>query len=177
MKEKLPICVDLDGTLIRNDISIETALKFMSSGVIHIFKLIYWLCYGIAYTKYRISQYIDINPSELDYNNNLLMFLKIKKREGYKLFLATGSTMKYANQIADYLKIFSDVFASNQNNNLIAKNKAQKLEQVFGNKGFIYVGNSIDDIPVWKKAKQCLVVSPNSKVIKSLKNMKYLLID
>ncbi len=176
MKEKLPICVDLDGTLIRNDISRETSLKFVRKGIVSIFKLICWSYYGIAYTKYRVSQYIDIIPSELNYNSNLLMFLKIKKRKGHQLFLATGSTVKYADQIADYLKIFSGVFASNQNNNLVAKNKAQKLEQVFGNKGFIYVGNSIDDIPVWEKAKQCLVVSPNSKVIKGLKNMQYLLI-
>ena len=89
--------------------------------------------------------------------------------------MATGSAKKYANQIADHLKIFDGVFASDTEVNLIGKNKAAKLVEVFQESGFDYAGNSMDDIHVWMKANKKILVSPTPKVLKAMKSVPYIL--
>ncbi len=175
--KKLPICVDLDGTLIHNEISVESALNFIKNNWLRVFKLLYWLCYGRAYTKYQVGCYQKIQPEKLNYNDKFLSFLKEKNREGYLLFLATGATICYAEQIANYLGIFSGVFASNENQNLTGINKARKLEETFGSKGFIYAGNSMDDIYIWDKAAECIVVCPDKNVLRTLQKTEYKLFE
>lgn len=165
------ICVDLDGTLIYNDVSVESTKQFMFSGIFNIFKLVIWIFRGIAYTKYRIAEFQNINPEKLSYNFRLISYLKQKKQDGYCIFLATGSTKIYAEAIAKHLGIFDGVYASDEHVNLVGKNKADRLLKVFGK--FIYIGNSIDDIHVWEKAVKSVIVNPDKRVLLKMKNKEY----
>ena len=169
------ICVDLDGTLIYNDVSVESAKRFAAAGVINIFKLLKWIFRGIPYTKCRIAERCSVNPEELSYNSKLITYLKQKKRDGYSIFLATGSTKTYAETIAKHLDVFDGVFASDEHTNLIGKTKAEKLSKTFGK--FIYMGNSIDDIQVWEKSTKSVIVNPDKGVLEKMKNKEYWLFE
>ncbi len=168
------ICVDLDGTLIKADLSWSSAKKFWSKGFFNIFRLLVWYLRGIPYLKCRLAEEIDIEPSTLLYNSELISYLIQKKSEGSKVFLATGATEKYANRIANYLKIFDGVFASNLKINLVGKNKAKKLAKAFPN-GFAYAGNSTDDLHVWKKASENIVVNPSKSVQRAMLSVPHTL--
>ena len=168
------ICVDLDGTLIRNDLSWGSAEKFVKRNFFNIFKLIFWCFKGIPYLKYKLAEKIEINPSALPYNFELLSYLTRKKSEGSRIYLTTGATEKYAKQVADYLQIFDGVFASDLRTNLVGKNKAQKLTRVFPD-GFAYAGNSADDLHVWKKASKKILVNPSESVQKAMRFVQHTL--
>ena len=169
------ICVDLDGTLIYNDVSVESAKRFAATGILNIFKLLKWIFRGVPYTKCRIAELQRINPEELSYNFKLIEYLKQKKQEGYSVFLATGSTKIYAEAIAKHLNIFDGVFASDENTNLVGEAKAEKLSKTFGE--FTYFGNSIDDIPVWEKSAKSVIVNPSKGVLEKMKNKEYQLFE
>lgn len=169
------ICVDLDGTLINSDLSIEAAKKFVRKNVFNIFRLAVWYFKGIQYLKYRVAEEVELDPSILPYNFSFLSYLTLKKSDGCKIYLATGATEKYANQVADYLKVFDGVFASDQEINLIGENKAEKLTKTFQKSGFDYAGNSVDDVPVWLQAAKKILVTPTPKALKLMKSIPHTL--
>lgn len=168
------ICVDLDGTLIRSDLSWDSAKKFVKKNLLNVFKLVFWYFKGVPYLKYRVAKEVEVDPSALPYNSDFLSYLIQKKSEGSKIYLATGSTEKYAKQVADYLQIFDGVFASDLKTNLVGKNKAQKLAKLFTN-GFTYAGNSVDDLHVWKKSSKKILVNPSEKARKAMRSVKHTL--
>ena len=73
---------------------------------------------------------------------------------------------KIANSISKYLNLFSKVYASNESFNLKGENKAIKLVKIFGFKKFDYVGNSFDDLAVWKNSNNAIVVNASKNLIK-----------
>ena len=168
------ICVDLDGTLINTDLSIEAAKKFVRNNVFNVFRLFFLYFKGVQYLKYKVAEEVDVEVSKLPYNLSFLSYLTRKKSEGCKIYLATGATKKYAEQIAHHLKIFDGVFASDQKINLIGKNKADKLSKAFQKSGFDYAGNSIDDVPVWMKANERVLVNPSSEALEAMKSVPHI---
>lgn len=74
--------------------------------------------------------------------------------------------------MADYLKIFDGVFASDGKINLRGKNKANKLKTFFGN-DFIYAGNSVYDVPAWDVCKEAVLVSPTRGALRGMQGRKY----
>ena len=169
------ICVDLDGTLISTDLSVDAAKKFIRQNVFGVFRLVVWYFKGIQYLKYRVAEETEIDVSNLPYNFSFLSYLTLKKSEGCRIYLATGANEKYAKQVADHLQIFDGVFASDQEVNLIGKNKAAKLVEEFQEGGFDYAGNSVDDIPVWMQANKKILVSPTPRVLNKMKSISYTL--
>lgn len=173
----LPICIDLDGTLIRNDITMCAMKKYASESILHVFCMIFWLFRGIAYFKYKLASKQQLDHKCLHYNQPFLNFLMQKKSEGYKLYLATACNKAYAKIVSDELNIFDDVFASDHMINLRAKAKAKALVKKFGKHGFAYAGNSLDDIYVWDKSAECILVAPNQAVLKRMKYKSYTLFN
>ena len=168
------ICVDLDGTLIKNDLSWDSAKRFAKKNFFNIFKLVVWYFRGVPYLKHKLAENIGIDPPTLPYNFEFLSYLIRKKSEGSKIYLATGATEKYAKQVADYLQIFDGVFASDLQTNLVGKNKAQKLTELFSNE-FAYAGNSADDLYIWRKASKKILVNPSEKVQKAMRSVRHTL--
>ncbi len=169
------ICVDLDGTLIDTDLSMDAAKNFVRKNIFNVFRLAFWFFKGIQYLKYKVAEEIEIDVSTLPYNSSLLSYLTLKKSKGCKIYLATGATGRYAKQVADHLQIFDGVFASDMEVNLIGKNKAARLAEVFQEGGFDYAGNSMDDIPVWMKANEKILVSPTPKALGAMKSIPHVL--
>lgn len=163
------ICVDLDGTMIFDDCFAYSITKFRKKHFSNYIKIVFWLLFGIAFCKKQIANRINIDPKIFRYNDKLIDFLKKEKQKGLKLYLATGSDIKYANIIAQHIGIFSGVFASDGKTNLVSHKKAAKLVQTFGEKNFAYAGNSMSDIAVWKKSKIAIAVNTNNKTLETLR--------
>jgi heme O synthase-like polyprenyltransferase len=62
------------------------------------------------------------------------------------------------------LGLFSEVLASDGKTNLRGKNKGARLVERFGACGFDYAGNSRVDLPVWKEAREALVVNGTARL-------------
>ena len=172
----LPICVDLDGTLIFEDVTVYSVKKFLCGNPLNIFSAIFWIFRGTAYLKKQIAMRVDADVSRFTYNRKLLEFIKEKKAAGHRIFLATASDGIYANKVADFLEIFDGVFASDGKINLRAESKADTLVMLFGEKGFAYVGNSVQDVPVWMKSAESILVNPSKAALKMMKGREYYLL-
>jgi len=163
------LVVDLDGTIIKSDLLVESFLALLKQSYLSVIKVPFWLLQGKSVLKAKIAQRVNIDVSALPYNNDVLAWLKREKEENRILILSTASNEKYAYQIAHYLDMFDSVQASNYHINLSSYAKRNHNVKLFGEGGFDYVGNSMDDIPVWQSAANAILVHPSSKVLEKAK--------
>ncbi|MDR3180052.1 MAG: hypothetical protein LBT70_04095 [Holosporaceae bacterium] len=175
MSDPKPICVDLDGTLIFEDVTLLALKIFVRRNPLNLLKALGWFLRGRAHLKKMLALNVDIDVGALNYNKKLLDFLKNKKQEGHRLFLATACDQRYAHKIANFIPIFDGVFASDGKINLRANAKANTLEIMFG-RNFIYAGNSVDDVMVWSKSAECILVNPTKSALRGMRGRRYLLL-
>jgi 4-hydroxybenzoate polyprenyltransferase/phosphoserine phosphatase len=155
----IPLCVDLDGTLIRTDILWESILLLLRLNPLYVFLLPVWLATGRASLKRRVSSRVQIDAVSLPYHEELLAFLREQHRAGRPLLLATASYRDAAEPIAKHLGIFSGVVATSGSRNLKGDEKRSLLVGAYGARGFDYAGNSAADIAVWKDCNRAIVVN------------------
>lgn len=161
----MPLCVDLDGTLLLSDALIEGILDIVSSrGALA--KLPQLLVANRALLKQRVADLSDIQPALLPYNKELLDYIAHQKRTGRPVVLVTAANERVARAIADHLGIFDDIIASDATRNLKGEQKAQELVRRYGEKGFDYVGNDRADLPAWREANGIVMVNASASLAK-----------
>jgi 4-hydroxybenzoate polyprenyltransferase/phosphoserine phosphatase len=160
-----PLVVDLDGTLIHTDMLHESAIRLFRDKPHFVLAIPFWLSRGKALLKQKLARHVDADIASLPFNQQLIDWLQSQKDLGRKLVLCTATDMSIAKMIADHLKLFDDVIASDGIQNLAGKNKANALVEKYGENGFDYVGNSSVDLLVWEKSKQGVVVNGSSKLV------------
>lgn len=155
----LPLCVDLDGTLLLTDALYESLVAALAANPGLAFRLPAWLRAGKARLKQELAQRWDFDPAILPYNQALLDHLQVERAAGRRLVLCTASHRDIANRIAAHLGLFDEVIATEGNDNLRGPAKATALVQRFGERGFVYAGNDATDEPVWDIAAAAIVVN------------------
>ncbi|MGF6611024.1 4-hydroxybenzoate polyprenyltransferase [Paraburkholderia sp. WSM4175] len=157
-----PLVVDLDGTLMRSDVLIESVFAFFKAAPHRFYQPLLWLMrFGKPGLKSRLAETTDIDVTVLPYDEKVLEWLKQERAAGRRLVLATASHERFAYAIADHLSLFDQTFATNSNVNLSSRNKRDRLVAEFSEKGFDYAGNSHADIAVWQAADRAYVVNPS----------------
>lgn len=153
----LPLCVDLDGTLVRSDTLVESLCELAPTAAI--VTLAPALLRGKAAFKQEVAAQTRIDPRLLPYNEPLLAWLREQKAAGRMLVLATATNRAVAEGIARHVGLFDDVVASDDRHNLKGPAKAQALVERFGERGFAYAGNDASDLAVWRWAGSAVVVN------------------
>ena len=164
-KNSLPLVVDVDGTLIKSDLLIESFFMLLSTKPLRALAALASLLRGRAAFKARLAAETQLDTAGLPFNPGILALLKLEKRKGRKLYLASASDRKPVEALARRLGIFSGVFASDGKTNLKGSAKAAALCAAFGKGGFDYAGDSWKDKAVWLKAKGVLVVGSTSSLL------------
>lgn len=153
----LPLCVDLDGTLVRSDTLLEDIFSLpLNHRLLWCFA---GLFSGRAIFKKRVAQNSALNASLLPYNKKLLAYLREQKAAGRSLILSTAADSITAQKIAEHLDLFDEVIASDGVENVKGRAKARVLSERFGEKGFAYAGNSSADVPVWRASGSAVIVN------------------
>jgi 4-hydroxybenzoate polyprenyltransferase len=166
--DTLPICVDLDETLVATDTLYETVLSLVASNPYLIFSCLWWITGGKAVFKSKVCTIQKIDVENLPWNEALIEWLKLKRTAGHQIILATASHDLIAKAVADHLNLFDGVICSDGTTNLKGERKAQSLVHQFGKRGFIYVGDSKADLAVWRHASAAVVVGYSARFRKSV---------
>ena len=157
----IPLCVDLDGTLITTDTLWEAVVVLVFRNPLIVFRLFAWALAGKARLKHEVAARYVIEADSWPYHGPLIDWLRGEKAAGRRLVLATGAAGSTASAIAAHLDLFDEVLHSDRERNLTSRRKRDLLVERFGLSGFDYVGNSRDDLAVFEAAREVTVVSPD----------------
>jgi len=89
--EEEVLCVDLDRTLVKTDILLESVLVLFRTQPWRIFLLPFWLLSGKAYLKTQLASRVDIDVSVLPYNEDVIEFIRAEKSKGRNIVLVTAT--------------------------------------------------------------------------------------
>ena len=167
--DRVPLFVDLDGTLLLTDTLAEMAVQFLRTQPWKAPLLLFWLMRGRAYLKSRLAEYWAPDPATLPFNKDLLEFLTNERRSGRTLILATASPERVARKVADHLGIFSSVLATSETVNLKGRRKADAIRSIAG-EGFLYAGNSSTDFAIWRQSAGAILAGAPRHFARRLKN-------
>ena len=153
-----PLVVDLDGTLVKTDLLVESLLALLKQDILALFLVPWWLLRGRAYLKRQVSRRVSLNVRVLPYNHELLAYLRAERVRGRRLILATAADERIARQVNAHLQLFDHVLASDGSINLLGRRKRDRLIAEFGERNFDYAGNARGDMPVWSSARTAILV-------------------
>ncbi len=155
----VPLCVDLDGTLIDSDLLWECILQLLKKNPLCLFLIPFWLMKGgRPYLKRQLAQRTSLQPENIPYNQELLDFLLAERDHGRQLILVTATDQQLAEKIAAHTPIFDHVYGTRAGQNLRGQTKAEFLQTLFGERAFDYAGDSSSDMHVWRVSRGAYVV-------------------
>jgi 4-hydroxybenzoate polyprenyltransferase len=163
-----PLCVDLDGTLVKSDTLVDTVIVLARQNPASLLRFPQWIAEGKASFKQKVSARAAIDVVYLPYNRPLLEFLMQQHGEGREIYLATGADTLLAERVAAHLGIFAGVLASDGTTNLTGHNKLAAFRERFPD-GFCYIGNARPDVPLLTNCVQPMVANPHRSLSAGLR--------
>ena len=148
-----PLCVDLDGTLIRTDSLHESLVAALRRAPWIALALPFWLLRGRAALKRELAQRAGLDASLLPYDAAVLALVRAERARGRRIVLATAADGAIAEAVAAHLGLFDEVIASDGVRNVKGAAKADRLRERFGERGYDYVGDAGADHAVWRGAR------------------------
>jgi hypothetical protein len=155
----VPLVVDFDGTLLRTDSLVESTLELARHHPMLLPLLPVWAMAGRAEFKRKLAGYSTLDAATLPYHSQLLDYLRHEHAGGRKLVLATGADESIGRAVAEHLKIFDEVIASDGKHNYSGRAKRDELNRRYGAKGYDYAGNARVDLHVWRDARGAILVA------------------
>jgi len=155
----IPLCVDLDGTLVKLDTLHQALFLLLRRSPASIFRIPGWVAKGKAHLKDQVMQRVTLDASALPYHREFLDYLRQEHKKGRQLILATASNYRTANAVADHLGLFSDTLSSSVDTNMRHSRKLRAIQERFPKFG--YAGNDTADFPIWDEADEVILVNPS----------------
>ncbi|EXJ13442.1 UbiA family prenyltransferase [Imhoffiella purpurea] len=159
LQDEPALIVDLDGTLLSSDWYLEAGLACVRTHPTRLLHPSIWRHANQARLKETLARTTHLDVAHLPYRREIIAFLKAEHRKGRRIILATTSHRLLAERIAEHLRFFDEVIATDSDHNLTAESKKSTILQRFGECGFDYVGTSSEDSPIWRTARHAYGVA------------------
>jgi hypothetical protein len=101
-----PLVVDLDGTLIRSDLLVESAFACVGADPLRIGGLL------VTLLKAEIASETAVEATDLPYDDRVLTLVREAHGAGRPVHLASASNERYVRAVAEHLGLFDGWFAS-----------------------------------------------------------------
>ena len=167
MDDNRILFVDLDGTLIKEDLSNLAFIDYLKKNPLKLFvNLFIFLFKGKPFLKEKISKNFTVPLNKITFNRSALEYIRNVKNHHRVVYLISGSHQILVNQIDQHLKIFFESFGTKNNFNLVGINKIKFIKEKLKIHEFDYFGNSKKDLPIWDYSKKIIYTNASSNLKK-----------
>ena len=160
----VPLCVDLDGTLVKSDTLHDSLLALLRTHPTKAFTLPLQVLKGKAAFKSYVTDSVSLDVAHLPYNHKLLQYLHSEHARGRKIYLATGADIRLARRVAEHLRIFDGVLGSDGVVNLTGQSKLDRLRTSLNSESFDYIGNATPDLPLLASSAHPMLANPSGRL-------------
>ena len=151
-----PLCVDLDGTLLRTDLLHEQFLQLLRQRPQALLSLPRWLLGGKAVVKRRLADLVRLDLDTLPLNEPLVDYLAAERAKGRELALLSAADDSLVQAYAERLGLFAWAKGSDGELNLAGARKLVAIRAHYDGP-FAYAGNAPVDMPIWAESAAALV--------------------
>ena len=171
MNDNKILFVDLDGTLIKEDLSnLAFTHSLKNYPLKTLFYLLVFLFRGKPYLKHKISKNFDIPFKNLTFNEAAFDFIREVKNRHRVVYLISGSHQILVDQMGRHLNIFFESFGTRDNFNMVGSNKVKFIKENLKIHDFDYLGNSHKDLPIWNYTKRAIHTNASEGLIRTIKS-------
>lgn len=160
------IFVDLDGTLCRGDVFIESLVRLLFRKPLLALRIFLIALSDPAGAKTLAAFHDRVAAERLPYNDGLIDYLKDQKAKGRRLTLATACHGAIARRVARHLDLFDAVLATDRRTNLKGARKLESIRRSSGAAPFCYAGDSRADAPIWSAAGTGVYVNAPGQLVR-----------
>ncbi len=164
-----PLCVDLDGTILRGDSFWEQVFALAHRDPLVAFRLLAWSLRGKPFVKEQLARLPLPEWSSFNVDAGLVAWLRAERDTGRPVHLVTGAHRAAAALAASQLGCFDAVHCTTADLNLTSTRKAALLRTLHGAGGFDYAGNSSADLAVWQEAHTAIACHARPRTIQRLR--------
>ena len=165
MDDNKILFVDLDGTLIKEDLSNLAFMDYLGKKPFKtLYHLIVFLFKGKPYLKEIISKDFRVPVESLTFNKGALDYVRDIKNRHRVVYLISGSHQILVDQFQNHLKIFFEAFGTNKKFNMVGQNKVQFINEKLNINDFDYFGNSKKDLPIWNHCKRIIYTNVSDQL-------------
>ncbi|MFN3955340.1 MAG: UbiA family prenyltransferase [Pararhodobacter sp.] len=158
------LAVDLDGTLICSDMLAESFWQAMAQDWSRALRALMALRRGRAALKAALAGVACPDPALLPYNPAVLAEIDAWRAAGGQVVLVSAADQHLAAAVAAHLGVFDAVHGSDGQRNLKGAEKAAFLRARYGAGGYVYIGDSAADLPVWAGACGAVTVGASASL-------------
>ena len=168
---RVPLVVDVDGSLVRGDLLTEGLLRLFAASPAKLLAFPFMLAAGRAPMKRWLARHGGTLPAAtLVLNPAVVREMEDARKAGREVWLASGSDEWVVAPLAQDVGA-TGCFASDGRTNLVGGAKAALLVERFGERGFDYVGNERRDLAVWKRARRAIGVDLSLRLANQVKTL------
>jgi len=153
----LPLYVDLDGTLMRSDLLLESFLELLKRNPLYLFLVPLWLLRGKAALKQEIASRVSVRVDLLPWNTEFVDYLREQKALGRRLVLISASDQRLVDAVARHLGLFDAAIGSDGKYNCSGSQKQQIIAAEAPQ--YVYAGDRDVDLDVWRHAAAAIPVN------------------
>lgn len=150
----VPLIVDVDATLVRADISLESFVRVARSGLFSALVLLLALLRGRSIAKTLAARRDPVDPARLPYRSPVLDLIREAVSAGRPVILASASHRRNVSRVARHLGLAEPVIATSARANLKGRAKLAAIRARIGaGVLFDYAGDSRADAVLWAAAR------------------------
>lgn len=168
--DDIPLCVDLDGTLIHTDLLHESVLALLRRNPLYLLWLPLWLLRGKAHLKREVARRARPDVARLPYDARVLDL--VREAGARPRVLCSASDQWLVDAVAAHVGVFDRALGSDGRVNLDGPRKAAALVERHGEGGFDYVGNAAADLAVWPHARAAIAANASASVLARLRRLR-----
>ena len=150
-----PLVVDVDGTLVADDLFIEGVARLIARYPLKVFAFPFWLLRGRAALKRRVAEAVPLPPSTLVLNPVVLQEIDAARAAGREVWLASGADARAVGPLAETVGA-AGCIASDGDAHPTGRARAAALVARFGESGFDYLGHARRDLAAWRSARRAI---------------------
>lgn len=167
--DRVPLVVDVDGTLLRTDLLWEGLLRMMFERPHRIFGALLALPHGRSAFKTFVADCVDVRCESLPLDPAVLELVEQARRRGRTVVLASAAARSQVVDLARRVPV-DRILASEPDLNLKGRRKLDALQNEFDS--FDYVGDHHADLPLLASARRPYVVRPSPRLLRRLRSVR-----
>ena len=162
--DRVPLVVDLDGTVIKSDTLWEAIFAMVAQRPWLAMLVPVWLLRGRAHLKRMVATRAVLDPAWLPYHEPMVTLIREARDAGRPIVLATATDMLLADPVREHLGVFDHLIASEGGVNKRGQAKVDAIRELLGEGDFDYAGDSDADVALVAAARRTILVNPSVKL-------------